>query len=159
MAIVESKEVSGSGFKKTIDVDSMEMILDMTQVSQYQKPHHSAVRETVSNAVDAVIERNLAKNIITGIEKVEDHYDTTKSEGQYKGSIFNKDYYDANYFDTKEKVLIEYFEKQTDRDLIKITDTGVGLGGKRLEKSFNPGYSSKRTSKDTLGSFGINGPT
>ena len=44
MAIIENKEVSGSGFRKTIDEDSMEMIMDMTQVSQYQKPHHSAVR-------------------------------------------------------------------------------------------------------------------
>ena len=32
MAIVDQKEISGSGFKKTIDEDSVEMILDMTQV-------------------------------------------------------------------------------------------------------------------------------
>lgn len=155
MAIIENKEISGSGFKKTIDEDSMEMILDMTQVSQYRKPHHSAVRETVSNGVDSVIERNLAKNILTGKEKVEDHYDTSKSDGQYKASSFDPDYYDLKYFDTKERVLIEYFEKSDERDLIRITDHGVGLGKRRLEKSFNPGYSSKRASKDTLGSFGI----
>lgn len=155
MAIIENKEITGSGFKKTIDEDSMEMILDMTQVSQYQKPHHSAVRETVSNGVDSVIERNLAKNIITGKEKLENHYDTSRSEGKYKGSSFDKDYYDTKFFDNTEKVMIEYFEKSDERDLIRITDYGVGLGGKRLEKSFNPGYSSKRLSKDTLGSFGI----
>ena len=155
MAIIENKQISGSGFKKTIDEDSMEMILDMTQVSQYQKPHHSAVRETVSNAVDSVIERNLSKNIITGKEKLEDHYDTSKTEGQYKGSSFDEDYYDLNFFSTEKRVFIEYYEKANDKDYIKITDYGVGLGGKRLEKSFNPGYSSKRTSKDTLGSFGI----
>ncbi len=101
MAIVEQKEISGSGFKKTIDEDSMEMILDMTQVSQYQKPHHSAVRETVSNAVDSVIERNLAKDIITGKEKLEDHYDTSKSDGQYKGSTFDPSYYNTKFFNTK----------------------------------------------------------
>jgi hypothetical protein len=155
MAIVDNKQVSGSGFKKSIDEDSIEMILDMTQVSQYKKPHRSAVRETVSNAVDSVTERNLAKNIITGVEKLEDHYDVSKSGGQYKGSAFDASYYDTKYFSTKESVLIEYFEKSEGRDLIRITDNGVGLGGKRLEKSFNPGYSSKRTSKNTLGSFGI----
>ena len=119
MAIVDSKEISGSGFKKTIDEDSMEMILDMTQVSQYQKPHHSAVRETVSNAVDSVIERNLAKNIITGKETLEDHYDTSKSDGQYKGSTFDPSYYDVKKFSTKQNVLIEYYEKTEELDKLK----------------------------------------
>lgn len=135
----------------------MQMILDNLQVHQYQYPEKSTVRELVSNALDAVKEKQIAVAILTGKSKEEDFY-LRREEAVYKDSNFNHDYYNIRYFDLSEEaknVIIHYYENSLGRDQVTITDHGVGLGGKRLKGYFQLGYSSKRNTKFALGKFGI----
>lgn len=114
------------------------------------------VRESVSNGLDSIREKKTAINILKGLSKVEDHY--VEKEGDiYKHSRFNKDYYDLKWLNPLDEVKLTYIINQDSlgRDLFRIEDTGVGLGGERLEGYFNLGYSSKRLNTGELGGFGI----
>jgi hypothetical protein len=167
MAIIDSNQTVSSnisGFDKKIHRSATTMMLDNMQSHMYQKPIESAVRECVSNAIDSVKEKNLAKQILKGEAKVEDHYisrdsvkDKVVSEDSdiYEDSEFNKDYYDLKWLNVSDTVTLTYTtNEQNKRDQFTITDPGVGLGGNRLEGFFNLGYSSKRLNTNELGGFG-----
>ena len=143
------------GFAKKIENSSMGMILDVLQKYQYQYPIKSIIRELTSNALDAITEREIAKSILSGKSKVEDHFANITGD-IYKDSVFNPQYYNLSYLSEDPQVYITYYEgSPTEKDYIKIEDNGVGLGGNRLEKYFNLGYSTKRLNKAALGKFGI----
>ena len=157
MSLVDTKKTtsSTSGIKKTIDEQSMEIALEVLQSSMYQYPIKSTVREVTSNALDAVKERMLAVDIIKGRKKVEDHF-IDRKEGIYHSSAFDKDYYDIKALSDSDVVTLTYTEGTGSvRDTFSVKDCGVGLGGGRLENYFTLNYSSKRNSKDYLGSFGL----
>lgn len=157
MAIHTEQEVQISGgFTKEIEASSMHMMLDILQKYQYQYPIKSSVRELVSNGLDAISEREIAKSILLGEKTVEEFY-AEKEGAIYNDSKFDKDYYDLQHFSNDPKVTIYYHEgKGMDKDYVEIIDNGVGLGGRRLEKYFSLGFSSKRLNKYSLGKFGLN---
>lgn len=142
------------GIKKEIDASALSIILDLVQVSQYQYPIPSTVREVTSNGVDSVKEKNIAKAILSGTSTVEDYF-VIREGGIYDGSNFDPSYYDLNYLSDNDIVSITLNENEYTRDILAIQDYGVGLGGRRLEKYFQIGYSSKRNLKSALGKFGI----
>lgn len=155
MAIIEeSKVVSNDGIKKSIDSNSMGMALDILQRGLYAHPIESTVRELASNAYDAVIERDVARNIILGKTPVEDHFDVTKSDGIFHASGWEPDYFDLNWLSDDPDVGIFYEEGKL-KDTLRIVDNGVGLGKDRMVGYFQLNYSSKRANKDSLGRFGL----
>lgn len=158
MAILEQKTIiSDSGFKKEIDEAGLSMVLDNLQVNQYQYPVKSTIREIVSNGVDAMSEKNIAIQILTGKAKEEDYY-IRRDDPLYKDSNFNAAYYDLKWLDrnnNKVQIIYEEGDQVKTRDRIRIIDQGVGLGGKRLEGYFKLSWSSKRNSRAKLGKFGI----
>jgi hypothetical protein len=160
--ITDNQTVSSnvSGFKKRIDESAATMMLDNLQTFMYQKPIQSCVRESVSNAIDSVKEKRMAIDILEGRAKVEDYYVEKEIDAAqadiYQDSKFNKEYYQLKWLDVEDKVTINYHNgEQNKRDVFTITDTGVGLGGSRLEGYFNLGYSSKRLNSNELGGFGL----
>lgn len=147
-------EVSG-GFSKEIEAGAIEMIFDNLQKHQYQYPQKSTIREVVSNALDGIREKKIARSIITGLSKVEDHYATVEGE-IYKDSQFNPAYYQLEFLSENDFVTIVYKDGgDVGKDTVVITDHGVGLGGDRLRGYFNLGYSTKRLNKFALGKFGL----
>ncbi len=156
MAIVRETQIeSKDGIKKTIDKNSMGMALDILQRGLYAFPIKSTVRELASNAHDAIKERDVAKAILLGKEKIENHYDLSLGvNGVYHASGWDPDYFDLDWLDDDPQVRI-YYEEGTLRDTLRIVDNGVGLGKDRLLGYFQLNYSSKRANKDTLGRFGL----
>lgn len=157
MAILteEQHQMSSQTFEKSIDANAMQMMLDILQKNQYRFPQKSSIREIASNAVDALNERNVARQILKGRAKVEDFY-LARTDGVFSDSVFDREYYDLAWLSTEDKVYIQYFNNgNMDRDELVIRDYGVGLWGKRLMGYFNLGYSTKRNSKFALGKFGI----
>lgn len=156
MAIMEASHTSiEGGFEKIIEASAMGIVLDMAQKSQYQYPLKSSIRELVSNALDAIKEREAAVQILSGTAQVSDFYEEREGE-IYEDSKFDFDYYDTQYLSTDPNVYITYVEgKAMEKDKIIIKDNGVGLGKYRLEKYFNIGWSSKRLSRLPLGKFGV----
>lgn len=156
MAIIpeEKKEMQG-GFKKAIDASGAKLMFDALQKYQYSHPIKSTVRELLSNGIDSVAEKNMAKSILLGRKKISDYY--VEIEGElYQDSHFNPDYYDLNWLDKKDTVAITYIKApEMGKDKVVIEDSGVGLGGKRLEKYFDLGYSTKRLYASALGKFGV----
>ena len=156
MAFINAnKSESKTGYKKKLDSNAEEVLLNIVQVSLYTYPFKSMVRELASNALDSIREKNMALNIIAGKEKVSDYY--LEIDGNlYEDSKFDIEYYNPFYLDKKDLVEIQYVNRSSDlRDLFVIFDSGVGLGGKRLEKFFTPGWSSKRLNVRALGSYGL----
>lgn len=156
MAVIDDKQVeSKSGYKKHIDEKAAQVILNIVQVSLYTYPFKSMVRELVSNSLDSIREKNMAKKILSGERKVSDYF--VEKEGDlYADSHFDPTYYDLKHLNVTDQVTLTYINRPgQSRDLFTIHDTGVGLGGERLEKSFIPGYSSKRLNIDVLGSYGL----
>ena len=151
----EEQQIMGSGnISKTIDEGAYGLITDLVQKYQYQYPEKSAVRELVSNALDAVTEKNNAIKIVRGEAKTSDFY--VEREGSlYKDSKWNPEYYDLNWLSDYNTVDITYLEREGQRDLLTIKDFGVGLMGKRLAGYFKLGFSTKRNNKNTLGKYGI----
>jgi hypothetical protein len=158
MAIHDNNVVeSNSGFAKEIDAAGLAMVLDNLQVNQYQYPLESTVREVASNAVDAVKEKQIAIEILSGRAKAEDYY-LQREEAIFQSSNFDASYFDLawlNQTDHSVTIIYEEGDQINTRDLVRFVDTGVGLGGKRLEGYFKLSWSSKRNSKDALGKFGI----
>lgn len=155
MAVIEDKYLkTEGGIRKTIDQSSMPLALDILQRGLYAFPVQSTIRELVSNGRDAIVERDVAKAIISGKERVEDHFDVTKVDGIYHSSGWNPDYFDLDYLSSDGNVYI-YYEEGTLKDKLRIVDNGVGLGRDRLVGYFQLNYSSKRTNKDSLGKWGL----
>lgn len=156
MAIhIEAQTQIDNGFEKKIEQSSMGMMLDVLQKYQYQYPIRSVIRELVSNGLDSISERESARSILENKSKVEDHYAEIEGE-MYADSHFKPEYYDLAHFSHDEFVHIWYFEGgNSEKDYIEISDNGVGLGGSRLQKYFNLGYSTKRLNKSALGKFGL----
>lgn len=156
MSLINSNETVGAtGVKKTIDEKSMGIALDVLQCSMYQYGIKSTVREVSSNAVDAVKEKQMARNIINGNNIVSDYF--IEEEGDiYHSSKFDDSYYDLNFLSDDDQVYLKYEEKGPgEKDCFSVQDHGVGLGGDRLESFFTLNYSTKRLTKNLLGSFGL----
>lgn len=156
MAILEKEIVENQGLIKEFDEDSFSIMLDIVQKDIYSFPPESAVRESFSNAYDAVKEKKIALSILNRETKVEDHFETD-DRIETKASIFDEGYYNKEYLDESDnKVRITYTVNEEDgKDIIAFRDFGVGLGGERLKGYMRPGYSSKRLSKDMLGKYGL----
>lgn len=155
MAILTEVERQGdAGIAKGIDPSAMGIILDLVQTYQYQYPIASTIREVVSNGVDSVKEKNMAKLILRG-EKTEEDFFVRREGGAYADSNFDASYYNLEYLSNVDGVDIDFYENEEQRDILVITDYGVGLGGKRLEGYFSIGWSTKRNLKTALGKFGI----
>lgn len=156
MAIIDNRTIqSEDGIKKEIDEQSKDIVFDILQRGIYAFPVKSTVRELVSNAHDAIIERNTAKAIIKGEDSVDDHFDTSiKTETIYHSSGFDRDYYDLDWLSDDNNVYIDYIENEN-KDVLSVTDNGIGLGKDRLIGYFSLNWSSKRTNKDTLGRWGL----
>ena len=156
MAILEqgTSQISG-GFDKGIEEAGRDVMLDIFQKNQYQYPVKSTIREIVSNCVDSINEREVAKKILSGASVVSDFFEDREGD-VYKDSKFVPEYYDPNWLSNDPTTYITYYEGATaERDSICIKDYGVGLGGRRLEKYFSLFFSTKRLSKLPLGKFGL----
>jgi hypothetical protein len=158
---VETNKVISNteGIKKGIDENSLTLLLDVVQVSQYQNPERSTVREQASNAVDSQREKERAIEILTGVSKVEDYY-LHREDVKYKDSNFDPTYYDLKWLDTQNnRVQLTYKSGAAQVgwcDSFIVRDYGVGLGGKRLESYLTKiGWSSKRNTTGLGGGFGI----
>ena len=155
MSLMELKSSSSTiGVKKTIDKDNHDIALDVLQRGIYAYPERSMVRELASNAYDAILERDIAKGILNGKVKIEDHFDITEHEEKiYKASGWDPDYFDLHWLSDDPNIYISYIEGDTvDKFIVK--DKGVGLGYDRLIGYFQLAWSSKRQSKSALGRWG-----
>jgi hypothetical protein len=157
MAILEEKtaQVDG-GFAKTLEAGTEHLVMGFVQSDQYKFPVSSAIRELVSNCRDSINEKQMFFDIHSGRTKVADYY--IEQEGEiYKDSKYDPSYYDEQWLSkTENKIKLVYkVNNNAQRDTFHIIDTGVGLGKLRLEKSFNPLYSSKRLNKQQIGKFGV----
>jgi hypothetical protein len=151
---VQVTQIEG-GFTKKIDKDSERMIFDNLQKTQYSHPEKSTVRELASNAIDATRERDIARSILTGKSKVEDHF-VQREGSEYSNSQFDPIYYDLKWLSDEPRIFIRYIEGSAlEKDKVIITDYGVGLYGRRLSGYFNLGFSTKRLSRFGLGKYGI----
>jgi hypothetical protein len=156
MAILneEVAEVSG-GFAKELNENAKNLIFSTLQRYQYQYPVKSTIRETVSNALDSVKERDVALSIIRGQSRVEDYYEQ-REEAIYSDSGFDRSYYDPQWLSDKADVEVVYHDGgDLEKDSVSIRDWGVGLGKERLKGVFHLGYSSKRLTRFALGKFGL----
>lgn len=156
MAIINQSIVENNGLIKELDKDSLGVILDIVQKDIYSFPIPSTVRENFSNAKDSIQEKLMAISILTGETSEGDHF-VVDNRIESKASVFDKDYYNLDYLDkSKNKVNISYVvNEELGKDKLYFSDFGVGLGDKRLEGYFRPGYSSKRLLKDMLGKYGL----
>lgn len=128
-----------SGFQKTFEVGAESLMMSFIQQDQYQFPVPSAIRELVSNCRDSINEKQMFFEINSGRAKVSDFY--TDNEGDlYKNSKYDPTYYSEKWLSkTENKIKLIYkVNNNAQRDTFHIIDTGVGLGGIRLEKSFLP---------------------
>lgn len=156
---LEKSNAIVEGFSKQVDAGAMNLIMDITQSDQYQHPWKSMVREVVSNAKDAVDEKKVAKRILTGESKVEDHF-IQRDGSLYKDSNWDEEYYNLKYLSDDDRVKITYIENYNRKeigfcDLFVVEDKGVGIGNDRIVGFTKLGYSTKRNSQRVLGSFGL----
>jgi hypothetical protein len=156
MAILtqEIEQISG-GFSKEINKAATGLMFNILQQHQYSRPIPSTIREIVSNGLDSITEKRIAREILTGQAKVEDYY--IQQEGEiYSDSKFDASYYDLQFLSAEDDVMVIYQEGgELEKDTVIIRDHGVGLGGKRMEGYFDLGFSSKRLLSSALGKFGI----
>ena len=155
MSITNIKKTEGVGsgiLEKTIYEGSTAIVFDILQNAQYSLPYKSAVRELVSNSLDSIKEKQNAIKIINGEIAIKDLYLSKEGE-EYKDSTFDYNYYNPKWLSNNNVASIIYIDNDTElRDRIKFIDEGVGLGQDRLIKFFSLGFSSKRLSKNQLGS-------
>lgn len=174
MAIVNDAVEDIQGFAKEIDQGALNQVLDNLQMHQYQYPQKSAIRELVSNGIDAVTEKRIALSILSGETKVSDHF-IERHDALNGDSNFDPKYYDPEWLFTErmrstikisgtrplmyndpDTVYVTYEDGGvTEKDKVIIEDFGPGLGGHRLEGYFKIGFSTKRNTKEALGKFGI----
>lgn len=156
MAILtEHLEDIQHGAAKVIDDSGVNMMFDMFQKYQYNHPIKSTVRELLSNGVDSVHEKDMARKILSGQAQVTDYFEDLQGD-IYKDSKWTPDYYNLKWLSDNNDVTISYVVGQhLAKDKVIIYDNGVGLGGKRMEGYFKLSYSTKRLQKKPLGKFGI----
>lgn len=149
---------------RSIEDGNMAAILRIVNKAMYSFPVASAIRETVTNALDGVLEKQNAIDIITGKKKEEDIYvKRTENDPQYKHSVFDRAYYDLNYLSSDNNVYVNYIEGDgVGPDMLEIKDFGVGLsdveglsGKPRLIGIHMSSFSTKRNSFGTFGAFGL----
>jgi len=140
------------GIKKEIDEGAMDLIFQAIQEDIYSFPIRSFIRESISNGLDAIVERTVFEAINAG-QPVEDYYLQRNDGKLLKDSGFNESYYNPSFLSKNSKVMVTYTEGSP-RDSVTIRDYGVGLGGDRLKGFFKLGYSSKRNMKLAIGKFG-----
>lgn len=156
--IGNSSQSNTKGLEKEINVGAKRLIFDVLQSTQYSTPIPSTIRELVTNACDSQREKEIAINILTGVNKVEDYYISRDGE-EYNDSNFDPSYYDLNCLDRhNNNIRINYFEDDEGVgfcDTVEIIDYGVGIGGKRLEGISQLGFSTKRNTSENFGAFGL----
>lgn len=141
------------GILKEIDEGALDLVFQAIQEDIYSFPVPSFIRETISNGLDGVVEREIAKKILVdGIAQDEFYLQRTDNK-LLKDSSFDTGYYVPKYLSDENRVFVDY-RVDHPRDVITIKDYGVGLGGSRLQGYFKIGYSSKRNMKDVIGKFG-----
>ena len=145
-----------AGLDKKIDHGSLKLVFNVLQNTMYSYPIESTVRETVSNAIDAVKEKQIATLILTGQAKVEDYYIDRDGE-EYESSKFDPSYYDLKYLSEDNSVKVTYVENEGMGfcDQFIVEDPGIGLSPERMVKMVSLGYSSKRNTLSTIGGFGL----
>ena len=137
MAELTVVEDERPGIKKEIDEGAMDLIFQAIQEDIYSFPIKSFVRESISNGLDSIVERNIAKAILSG--EPEEKYYIQRQDGKLlKDSSFIPAYYDINHLSENNIVKVVYQDRDG-RDLISIIDQGVGLGGPRLKGFFKLG--------------------
>ena len=145
------------GIKKEINQNSIDIVFDALQVFAYSSPIESTVRELTANAVDAQREKEIALEIIEGRAEVADYF-IEKHGKEYEDSKFDLSYYDKEWLDLEQnEVELEYISSPGSGfcDQFIVRDWGVGIGNSRLEGVLQIGYSSKRSTKELLGSYGL----
>jgi hypothetical protein len=137
---IEKEQQSVRSIEKAIDAGANSLVFDILQKTQYTKPIDSCVRESCTNSIDALKEKEVAKLILTGKAKEEDYFIKRTGE-QYKDSNFNKEYYNLEWFNEKDEVVITYtFNNGVGFcDMFEIKDTGVGMSPERLRNCLNLG--------------------
>ena len=152
------KPIQGSeGIAKRINKGAEKMVFDILQSTQYSMPIQSTVRELVTNACDSQREKEIARQIILGEKKVEDYY-IERHGAQYEDSNFDKNYYSIGWLDSESNHIDLVYEQNEGVgycDTFKVTDYGVGIGGRRLEGILELGYSTKRNTSENFGAFGL----
>lgn len=140
MAILKNETLDGRGVEKRINSNAKDLILKTLQSNQYRYPIKSFIRETASNCVDSIVEKNNARKILKGEATVEDFYVASDGSDIQSDSKFNASYYDLERLNPEDEINISYINRDwSNRDLIRIQDTGVGLGGSRLQGFFDLG--------------------
>ena len=116
---------------KQIDAHSKDVALDILQRGLYMYPESSTIRELISNSYDSINEREVAKSIIAGDSKIEDHFDVTLVGDEFHSSGWNPSYFDLNWLSEDMNSYI-FYEEGSQRDLLRIKDNGVGIGQDRM---------------------------
>ena len=80
MAILKVIEQDAVGIKKEIEEGSLELIFQALQSDIYSDPVRSFVRETISNGLDSIIEKNVHKEISNG-KPVSDFFKIREEDG------------------------------------------------------------------------------
>jgi len=153
---ISPDQVIGSkGIEKKIDKGAEKMVFNILQATMYSFPVESTVRELTSNAVDAVKEKIIAINILTGKNKPEDYFIVREGD-EYKDSKWKPDYYNLKDLDNSNLVKLDYYQKEGLGfcDRFEVTDPGVGLSIDRFMGVIGIGYSTKRNTTSMLGAFG-----
>src|SRR5512133_2892350 len=103
--LIQETTESNSGFKKEIDEAGVSLLLDTVQIYIYQFPIKSSTRESVSNAIDSITERNIAKILLKDPSRISEFY--VDREGDiYKDSRFDPTYYNPKFMSTDDTVYI-----------------------------------------------------
>jgi hypothetical protein len=153
MAEIHVSQDEQLGIKKEIDDGAYGLVFQAIQEDIYSFPIKSFVRETISNGLDSIIEREQAKDIIINGEDPVKYYRQLSDDKLLKDSSFDEKYYNVNHLSDNNRVEV-FYKERPGRDLLSITDCGVGLGLERLRGFFKIGYSSKRNMKSVMGKFG-----
>ena len=154
MAELQITKEEAVGIMKEIDSGAIDLVFNALQEDIYAKPIPSFVRETISNAIDAIVERDAALDIIQNDAPISKYYRDATDDELLKDSGWNPDYYNPEFLSDDRYVHVEYKESNP-RDVISITDYGVGLGGSRLRGWFSLGFSTKRNMKSVFGKWGM----
>lgn len=149
--IISKDEVVG--IKKEIEEGSLELIFNALQSDIYSFPIKSFIRETISNGLDSIIEKDVFRQIKGG-DPVEKYFLQRQDNELLKDSEYDPTYYTDKFLSGEDVVTVLY-ESGTPRDKVIIRDNGVGLGGKRLRGYFKIGWSSKRNFLTARGLYGL----
>ena len=152
------KPIQGSdGIAKRINKGAEKMVFDILQSTQYSMPIQSTIRELVTNACDAQREKEIALEILNGEKQISDYY-IERHGPQYEDSNFDLSYYKKRFLNQNENSIQVCYEKNEGVgfcDKFIVTDSGVGIGERRLEGILELGYSTKRNTSENFGAFGL----